>query len=275
MRVVLIVVLATFIQFISVETAEARRGGGSKSQELHFVAPTTIPGPDGADISLCHLSTKSHVIEIGLWRSMDGYALSSTECEGDQFFPFSAEQFAEAQAGGFIPADLPAEPKMTLAMMASGFYGTGILGLLAAFAGFKFLGSRRRRKERHAGMGNIDPYHRMLLDVMCHAAVSDGHVEASEVALIRKIALDLTGQEFSPETIAKMVKSCDKSLTPAQYKAFGKGMDMQQRATAVKAALMVISADNELAAKEKKFVNGLAAGLNIPEDLMQRIVQGG
>ena len=152
MRLLILALAACVFTVISIQPSQARRGG-SETQQLHFVAPTTIPGAEGKTLSLCHLSTKNHVFGIGFWRSTDGYALSDNKCEGEQYFPFTGAQFAEAQEQGLIDKGIPAEPKMTMNMILSGFSGLGILAVLVLLAGFKFISSRRRSNLRRGRDG--------------------------------------------------------------------------------------------------------------------------
>ena len=92
----LLLVFCVFFQLVAVEATEARRGIASQ-QELHFVSFTKIPGPDGAMVSLCQLTTKNQVLTIGLWRSSDGYALSTEKCEGNKYGSIGKAKFEEAQ----------------------------------------------------------------------------------------------------------------------------------------------------------------------------------
>ena len=272
MRQLILILMASVLTMMATQPSEARRGG-SKSQELHFVSSTTIPGAEGKVLSLCHLSTKNHIFGIGLWRSSDGYALSDANCEGEQYFTFTAAQFAEAQEQGLIDASISAEPKMTMNMIVSGFSGLVVIGLLLLLVLVKYISSLRRKKMRRNEMGDASVFHKAVLDVMCHAALSDGEVEATEITLIQNAARDLTGKEFAASEIEDLVRSCDKNPTPAQFKAFGKGVDITQSASLVRAALMVIAADGDLAKAEQKFISGLATGLGISNEALQQIIQ--
>jgi len=274
MRILVLILLACAAQLLAVDTSTARGRGVASQQELHFVSSTTIPGADGAALSLCHLTTKKHVLGIGIWRSSDGYALSAEKCEGEQYIPFTEAQFGQAQQLGLIEANQPSKPVMTMNMIMSGFAGSALIGLLLVFALFKYISSQRRKRMRRKEMGDTSSFHKTVLDVMCHAALSDGTVDNAEVTLIQKVALDLTGRDFKLDEIENLVRSCDKTLTPAQYKAYGKGLDATQRVTVMRAALMVVSADNDWAKAEKKFVSGLATGLGISNEMLEKIIRG-
>lgn len=140
MRSLLFVLVAVLL--VAPQSAEARRGG-SKTQEMHFVAETQIPDKDGKPFSLCHLTTKRHMFGIGLWRSSDGYVLSDKKCESDTYYTISDAQFAEAKKSGQIADSVPDEPALTMNMLISGFSGWAILVPLFLFGVYKRIGARK------------------------------------------------------------------------------------------------------------------------------------
>ncbi len=275
MRYINLVLLVFVLQMSIIETADARRRGTSEAQDLHFVTETSIPNQSGGTLSLCHLSNTHSVLFINIWRSIQSYALSQDKCEGDSFLGLTEEQFKQAQAANLIPANITAEPKMTIGIIAGGFWGLGALGLLILVGILGTIKSSRNKKERHEAMGNMSPFHKNILDVMCHAAMSDGDIDASEISVIQKAGMDLTGKTFTKDEVNHFISTCDKNVTPNQFKTFGKNMNDNEKLLLIRGALMVVAADNDLSKKEQKFIGGLANGLGVPVQTVQAMLGGG
>jgi len=133
----------------------AEAGAGRYGTDLHFVADTTIPAPDGGTVALCHLVDFMQVLFVPVYTGVEGYALSSDGCTGDMYRDLSAENLSSLQASGMIDVSIPAEPKVSLGQLAWGhaWLIAGAVGLL--FRGLMLLlaGGHRRRKSaaaRHA-----------------------------------------------------------------------------------------------------------------------------
>jgi DnaJ-domain-containing protein 1 len=249
--------------------AEARGGGGS-AEFMDFVADTTIPPSEtgGAQVSLCHLVKKYTAIGIPLFYESEGYVLAENRCATESYYSFTAEEFALAQSLGMIPTDIPAAPSISLARRIP----TVILGLcLLALIGAG-INQARRKKARLAEMGNLGPFEQRLLEVLCHAAKSDGVTDAREVATIAAIAGQLTGSTFDADKITRMISLCQKNLQPTQFKAFAKGLTDSQKDAVMRGALMVLAADGQVGRDEQKFLNGLAGGLAVTQSRFDQIM---
>jgi tellurite resistance protein len=249
--------------------AEARGGGGS-AEFMDFVADTTIP-PDetgGVQVSLCHLVKKYTAIGIPLFYQSEGYVLAENRCETESYYSFTAEEFTLAQSLGLIPADIPDAPSISFARRIPAI----ILGLLVLAAIGAGINQARRKKARLAEMGDISPFAQRMLEVLCHAAKSDGATDAREVATIAGIAEQMTGTRFDPERIARMIGLSEKSLQPQQFAKFAKGLTEDQKDAVMRSALMVLAADGQVGRDEQKFLNGLAGGLAVTQSRFDQIM---
>jgi tellurite resistance protein len=249
--------------------AEARGGGGS-AEFMDFVAETTIPPAEtgGVQVALCHLVKKHTAIGIPLFYQSEGYVLAENRCDTDSYYSFTAEEFAQAQSLGMIPADIPDAPAISLARRIP----TIILGLVVLAMIGAGINQARRKKARLAEMGSVSPFAQRMLEVLCHAAKSDGATDAREVASIAAIAAQLTGTTFDPDRIARMIGLSERNLQPAQFKRFAKDLTEDQKDAVLRGVLMVLAADGQVGRDEQKFLNGLAAGLAVTPSRFDQIM---
>ncbi len=91
-------------------------------------------------------------------------------------------------------------------------------------------------------------------------------------ATIAAIAGQLTGMSFDAEKIGRMISLCEKSLQPAQFKAFAKGLTESQKDAVMRGAMMVLAADGQVGRDEQKFLNGLAGGLAVTQSRFDQIM---
>lgn len=244
----------------------------STRQELSFVSETQLTGPNDEALSLCHLTTKHHTFSFGWWRFSDGYALSATKCEGVSYSPTTEAQIRQARLDGAVPANAPVTPKFSLEEIITGFSALGLFALFILFTICTAIGIRSRRRKRDRQLEGASFYDRSVLEVMCYAALSDGKVRDAEIDLIQRTAQDFTRRNFSSSEIKTLVRSCERKPSTKRFKALGEGLDNQQKVAAMRAALIVIASDGEIAKKEQKFVAGLASGFGLSADGLQRIV---
>lgn len=254
------------------DTAEARRGA-SESQFMDFVSKTTVPGPDGASLSLCHLITKHSVLFLPIYYQSNGYALATNSCDTNQYSPVDASLLASGQVAGFIPADIPAEPQLSFGQVLNGYISMAVGALLAVAAALGVLANRRNRKARLALAGDASPFAMRMLEVMSHAAKADGSIDGNEVGMIAAISQKLTGTTFATDRIVKMIELSETSLTKSGFARFGKGMNAAQKENLMRAALMVVASDGGIDKKEQAFVGGLAKGLGIHKQQANEIFQ--
>jgi tellurite resistance protein len=255
--------------FVGTGTAFARGGGGS-AEFMDFVADTSIPPVEtgGVQVSLCHLVKKHTAIGIPLFYQSEGYVLAENRCDTESYYTFTTEELALAQSLGMIPTDIPAAPSISFERRIP----TIILGLVIAALIVAGINQARRKKARLAEIGDVPPFAQRMLDVLCHAAKSDGVTDAREVATIAVIAEQLTGTRFDSEKIARMIGLSEKSLQPAQFKKFARDLTEAQKDAVMRGALMVLAADGQVGKDEQKFLNGLAGGLAVTQSRFDQIM---
>lgn len=274
MRLFITAILALTIQFSFSQQAEAR---GipivyGTDDALTLIETTKIAGPNDAPMALCHYTSKYHLFYLGFWRTSHGYALTSDNCGGSAYYDITASDFETAQAEGLISADLPAKPKMSMNEIGSGFAGLGIIALIVLFFAFKMIAGARRKAARKAEMGDIPKAAAQILDAMCHAAISDGSVDDSEIVQIADIAQQMTGETFGAERIRTIITKASKTPSDAEIKAFGAGLAPDQQELLVKAVYTIIAADGQVSGGEKEFFIKTAQALMISADALNRIV---
>lgn len=274
MRFLLMATLALTFQFSFLTQAEARGIPIIYGTEdaLDLVEATKIVGPSDTPMSLCHYTSKYHVFYLGFWRTSHGYALTEGSCDANRYFDITSTDFKDAQDRGLISADLPAEPRMTMGQIASGFAGLGIIALIVLFVVLSMIASARRNAARKAEMGDIPKAAVQILDAMCHAAISDGSVDDSEVEQISRIALQMTGETFGAERIRGIIAKASRSPTDGEFKAFGAGLAPDQKELLAKAVFAVIAADEQLTEAERAFFGKTTQGLALDADAIGRVV---
>ncbi len=239
---------------------------------LDLIEATEIPGPDGNPLSLCSYTTKYHLFYLGFWRTSHGYVLTDNGCSGDSYYEFTDADLSEAQKLGMIRSDLPPKPKMSMNQIASGFGGLGIVALIVLFLILKSIGSSRRKAKRRAEMGDIQKEAGQILDAMCHAAISDGTVDDSEITTIADIAQQMTGETIDPERIRSIISKASKKPSDNEFKAFGAGMAPEQKTLLLKAVFAVIWADGQITESEHAFFIKTAQALSLDAETVRQVI---
>jgi hypothetical protein len=261
--------LAAILASSSIATTAEARGGGvwGYSQYLEYVADFG-PAGEADSLSLCHLGTKYHVLFIPVFYQSERYVLAENRCDTESFYDLQEGGLAAAQAEGLIPADIPAEPSISLEKRIP----TIILGLLIAAFVVVALKRMRRQRQFTAQMSDLPPKTQRLLSILCHAAKADGEVSASEVTRIGEILKMLTGTSVAASRIEQMAQMAEKKLTPRDFNKFADGLSVDDKELAIKAVLLVCSADNSVGRAEKGFISSLASAFKVTQIQFQRIV---
>ncbi|WP_428543490.1 DUF533 domain-containing protein [Profundibacter sp.] len=210
---------------------------------------------------------------LGFWRVSHGYALAANGCDSDTYYDISEADFKEAQSNGQISANLPEKPKMTLNQIASGFGGLALVALLVLFLLLKSVGGAQRKSARKAQMGQMPVVATQIVDAMCHAAISDGELDDSEVATIAEIAKQMTGEELAEDRIRLIISKASAKPTDSEFKAFGAGLGPVEKELVLKAVFAVIAADGQIVDSEHEFFIKTAQALGVDADTVRRIVE--
>jgi uncharacterized membrane protein YebE (DUF533 family) len=104
-----------------------------------------------------------------------------------------------------------------------------------------------------------------ILKAMVAVAASDGHLDSREVGLIQQIYKDQSGQTLTADAVARAADVNAKGDMVANFAAAGETLDKATKEEMIRAAYLVLLADDKIAGEERKKLQELAAALKIPE----------
>jgi tellurite resistance protein len=104
-----------------------------------------------------------------------------------------------------------------------------------------------------------------LLKAMVAVAASDGRLDSREVSLIQQIYKDQSGRELTADEVARAADANAKGDVIAEFGAARKALDEQSKEEIVRAAYLVLLADDRIAGEERKKLKDIASALGIPE----------
>lgn len=111
------------------------------ADRLSPVAATEITNNSGMSLWLCHHVRQARLAWMPVSRRTAGYVLADNACDSDRFVALERDQMVAAQQAGLIPAEVPADPRLSVGQLIAGHWGWAVLTALAAVG----LGLRRRR----------------------------------------------------------------------------------------------------------------------------------
>lgn len=259
---------ALLLVILPLNPALAQTGETGLIDDLEFVAPTRIPGPDQGDMALCHLTRSFRILGFALTTEVQGYVLSQDNCATIDR-NFNSDQLATAQSLNLISSDVPAVAQSSLEQNLQRY------GLFVAF-GLAILAVIWRRAKSLLGLDPSSPMRKKaaqrVLSAMCHTAKCDGLVGSSELTLIGRTVQRMTGRTYPTAEIIRVADHANLDLRPDDYIAFGKGLRDREKDTMMQAALLVAMADGRMLKSEYEFVTELAHGLGIPGEDFRRVM---
>ena len=105
-----------------------------------------------------------------------------------------------------------------------------------------------------------------ILKAMVAMAASDGRLDASEVGLIQQIYQDQSGKAVTANEIAGAVEANARDGNILAELAAASGtMDIEAKEEIIRAAYLVLLADDRIAGEERKKLQDIAAALKVPE----------
>jgi tellurite resistance protein len=104
-----------------------------------------------------------------------------------------------------------------------------------------------------------------ILKAMVAVASSDGGLDERETSLIRQVYQDQAGRPISAEEVAREAEALSKDDAIAQFAAGAKVLDQEAKEEIIRAAYLVLLADDRIAGEERKKLKDIAAALQIPE----------
>jgi tellurite resistance protein len=103
-----------------------------------------------------------------------------------------------------------------------------------------------------------------ILKAMVAVAGSDGQIDERETGLIQQIYLDQSGRTLTADEVARAAEAAKGDLM-AEFGAASKVLDLDTKEEMIRAAYLVLLADDQIAGEERKKLKDIAAALQIPE----------
>jgi tellurite resistance protein len=104
-----------------------------------------------------------------------------------------------------------------------------------------------------------------ILKAMIVVASSDGGLDERETSLIQQVYQDQSGRALSADDINREAAALAKGDAIAQFAAAAKVLDNDAKEEVIRAAYLVLLADERIAGEERKKLKDIAAALQIPE----------
>ena len=104
-----------------------------------------------------------------------------------------------------------------------------------------------------------------VLKAMVAVAASDGRLDSSEVGLIQQVYKDQSGRMLTADEVARAAEANTRDEVLADLAAAAKSLDKASKEEIVRAAYLVLLADDRIAGEERKKLKDIAAALQIPE----------
>lgn len=105
-----------------------------------------------------------------------------------------------------------------------------------------------------------------ILKAMVAVAAADGRLDSREVGLIQKVYQDQTGRPVDVSGVAGAAEAyASKRDVLAELAAAAGGMSDETKEEIIRAAYLVLLADERIAGEERKKLKDIAAALQIPE----------
>ncbi len=102
-----------------------------------------------------------------------------------------------------------------------------------------------------------------ILKAMIAVAAADGRLDAPEIGLIQQVYKDQSGRTLTADEIARAAET--KGDVLAEFAAAGKALDQGTKEEMIRAAYLVLLADERIAGEERKKLKDIAAALQVSE----------
>jgi tellurite resistance protein len=105
-----------------------------------------------------------------------------------------------------------------------------------------------------------------ILKAMVAIATADGRLDAREVRLIQQVYQERTGRPVDAGGVARAAEAyASKRDVLAELSAAAGGMSRETKEEIIRAAYLVLLADDRIAGEERKKLKDIAAALQVPE----------
>ena len=103
-----------------------------------------------------------------------------------------------------------------------------------------------------------------ILQAMVAVAGSDSQLDEREIGLIQQVYRDQSGRSLTADEVKRAAESAKGDLI-AEFAAAAKVLDQNTKEEMIRAAYLVLLADDRIAGEERKKLKDIAAALQIPE----------
>ena len=104
-----------------------------------------------------------------------------------------------------------------------------------------------------------------ILKGMVAVAASDGRLDSREIGLIQQIYKDQSGHSLTADEVARAAEANARGDVIAEFGAAAKSLDKESKEEILRAAYLVLLADDRIAGEERKKLKDIAAALQISE----------
>lgn len=104
-----------------------------------------------------------------------------------------------------------------------------------------------------------------ILRAMVAVAASDGRLDSREVGLIQQVYQDQTGRPVDISGVASAAETYAKRDVLAELSVAAGGLSEETKEEIIRAAYLVLLADDRIAGEERKKLKDIAAALKMPE----------
>jgi tellurite resistance protein len=104
-----------------------------------------------------------------------------------------------------------------------------------------------------------------ILKAMVAVAAADGRLDAREIGLIQQVYKDQSGRTLTADEVASAVEANAKGEVLAEFAAAAKVLDKATKEEMIRAAYLVLLADDRIAGEERKKLKDIAAALQVSE----------
>lgn len=104
-----------------------------------------------------------------------------------------------------------------------------------------------------------------ILKAMVTVAGSDGQLDARETGLIQQVYQDQSGRSLTADEVARAADASAKGDPIAEFGAAARVLDEATKEGIIRAAYLVLLADDRIAGEERKKLKDIAAALQIHE----------
>lgn len=112
-----------------------------------------------------------------------------------------------------------------------------------------------------------------VLKAMVAMATADGRLDSRETDLIRQVYEDRTGRKLAADEVARAVGANATGDALAQFAAASKTLDLETKEEMVRAAYLVLLADERIDGEERKKLKEISGALQISENHLGAILE--